>query len=80
MKDTIDKMFINEKIIRIYSFYPFLPWNTRQMHFKMKIFDKHHPPHDPLKYNASFFEFTTKSIKKIISCLIVYIFSKYPTP
>ena len=30
-------IFVNEKIIRKYSFCPFSPWNTRQMHFKRNI-------------------------------------------
>ena len=34
MLATIHTMFVNEKFIRIYSFCPFSPWNTRQMHFK----------------------------------------------
>ena len=37
MLATIDRMFENEKIIRIYSYYSFYSWNTRQMHFKTKI-------------------------------------------
>ena len=43
-------MFVNKKkIIRIYSFFPFSPWNTRQMHFKRIYCDKNQsPPADPL--------------------------------
>ena len=35
MQATINTMFVNEKIIRIYLFCPFSTWNTRQMHFKV---------------------------------------------
>ena len=37
MQATIDTMFVNEKIIRKYSFCPFSPRNTRQMHLKSYI-------------------------------------------
>jgi len=48
MQDTIDTMFVNEKIIRIYSFCPFSTWNTRHMHFKRsKLWQKHSPPPFP---------------------------------
>ena len=46
MQDTIDTMFVDEKIIRMYSFCAFSPWNTRQMNFKICIVTKtsHTPP------------------------------------
>ena len=44
MKDTIDTMLINEKIIRIYSFYPFSSWNTRKMLLLRKILTKTSQP------------------------------------
>ena len=46
---TIDTIFVNEKIIIIYSSCLFSPWNTRQMHFKRSIVSKQSLPHDPLK-------------------------------
>ena len=49
MLATIYTMFVNEKVIGIYSFCPFSPWNTRQMHFKRSIVTKHSSPHDPPK-------------------------------
>ena len=50
MQATINTMFVNEKIIRIYLFCPFSTWNTRQMHFKRIIATKSsHPPPWPLK-------------------------------
>ena len=40
MQDTIRTMFVNEKIIKIYSFCPFSPCNTRQIHCKTSIATK----------------------------------------
>ena len=50
MLATIDTMFVNKKIIRIYLFCPFSPRNTRQMYFKRSIVTKtSHPPDRPKK-------------------------------
>ena len=49
---TIDTMYLNEKIIRIYLFCPFLPLNTRQMHFKWSIVTKSSHPFWPPKYHT----------------------------
>ena len=46
MQDTIDTMFVIEKIIRL----SILTMNTRQMHFKRSIVTKTSHPPDPLKY------------------------------
>jgi len=53
MQATIDTLFVNEKVIKIYSFRPFSLWNTRQMHLKVSIVTKPpvtFPPPNPLKY------------------------------
>ena len=47
MQATINTMFVNENILRIYSLCPFSPWNTRKMHFKRSIVTKKVPPLDP---------------------------------
>ena len=47
---TIQTMLLNEKNIQIYSFWPFSPWNTKQMHLRGVLWQKTVPPHDPLKY------------------------------
>ena len=51
MQATINTMFANKKIIRIYLFCPLSSWNTKQMHCKRSIVTKtSHPPPDPLKF------------------------------
>ena len=44
MLATINIMFVNEKIMRIYSFCPFSTWNTRQMHLRGVLWQNSHPP------------------------------------
>ena len=51
MQATIDKMSVDEKIIRIYSFCLVSPWTKKQIHFYRCIMVKtSQPPPWPLKF------------------------------